>query len=452
MKTAPTIHEAARNVPVIAEAEICVLGGSCTGVFAAVRAARLGAKVVIVEQQNSFGGVATNSLVCVWHSLWDTTGERQIISGLTEEIIERLARREAIHRHSRTDPNRGFTFNPEELKIELDELVRENGIKTHLHTSFAAPHLTDGKLDAVFVENKSGRGAIRAEYFIDATGDGDLAARLGCQVYFANHLQPATTCALFSGWDTLDFGGRNYQEVLLQHAADFHLPEGFVWGGHVPGSPNFMLAGTRVYGVNPANADDLTAAEFEGRRQVRAIMEIFKQASPESKLALAALPSRIGLRESRHVRCGYQLQGEDVLYGRRFPDAIANGSYRVDIHHQDKPGITLRYLDGREEYCRPGHPAAVSRWRPETAENPTFYQIPYRAMLPGTHPNLLIAGRMVDADPQAHAAIRVMVNMNQTGEAAGVAAYLALAGSGDVRRLNIEQLKSTLADGGSIII
>jgi hypothetical protein len=421
------IHETARDIPIIAEADICVLGGSCTGVFAAVRAARLGAKVILVEQQNSLGGVATNSLVCVWHSLWDTAGEQQIISSLTEEIIERLARREAVQRHARTDPNRGCTFNPEELKIELDELVRDNGIPTYLHTSFAAPHLRDGVLDAVFVENKSGRGAIKAKIFIDATGDGDLAARLGCPVYFANHLQPATTCALFSGWETLDFGDRSYQDILSQHANDFHLPEGFVWGGLVPGSRNFMLAGTRVYGANPADAADLTAAEFEGRRQVRAIMDIFKKAAPGNKLSLAALPSRIGLRESRHVRCAYQLTGEDVLSGRRFPDAIANGSYRVDIHHQDKPGITLRYLDGRETYNRPGHPPEERRWRAETAENPTFYQIPFRSMTPGTHPNLLIAGRMIDADPPAHAAIRVMVNMNQTGEAAGGEAFLALA-------------------------
>jgi hypothetical protein len=317
---------------------------------------------------------------------------------------------------------------------------------------FAAPHVVDGKLEAIFVENKAGRGAIKAQMFIDATGDGDLAARLGCETYFASHLQPATTCALFSGWESLDFKGRSYQEVLLEHAAKFNLPEGFIWGGYVPGSKNYMLAGTRVYGVNPADADDLTAAELEGRRQVRAIMDIFREAAPDNELSLAALPARIGLRESRHVRCGYQLTGDDVLSGRRFPDPIANGSYRVDIHHQDKPGITLRYLDGREIYSRPGHPPQEGRWRAESAENPTFYQIPFRSMVPGTHPNLLIAGRMIDADPQAHAAIRVMVNMNQTGEAAGVAAHLALAGEGDVRKLDIDRLRSTLQAGGSIII
>lgn len=452
MNQSQTIHEDARDIPVIHEADICVLGGSCTGVFAAVRAARLGVKVVLVEKQNCFGGVATVSLVCLWHSLWDEGGFRQIISGLTAEVMTRLSRRGVVKDYGHNNAHRGFMFNPEELKIDLDELVQDAGIRSYLHTMFVAPHMVDGKLDAIIVENKSGRGAIKAKMFIDATGDGDLAARLGCETYFASHLQPATTCAMFSGWDTLNFGETRYQDIIGKNAAKFNLPEGFAWGGYVPGSTNFMLAATRVYEANPANADELTAAEFEGRRQVRAIRDIFNEALPGNTLSLAALPARIGLRESRHVRCGYQLTGDDILLGRRFPDAIANGCYPSDTHHQDKPGITLRYLDGREIYSRPGFPPVEGRWREETAENPTFYQIPFRSMVPGTHSNLLVAGRMIDADPQAHAAIRVMVNMNQTGEAAGVAAYLAMNGDGDVRKLDIDKLRNTLTQGGSIII
>lgn len=174
-------------------------------------------------------------------------------------------------------------------------------------------------------------------------------------------------------------------------------------------------------------------------------MDIFKEASPESKLALSALPSRIGLRESRHIRCGYQLTGDDIRHGRRFPDAIANGSYPSNTHHQDKPGITLRYLDGTEIYNHPSRASVRGRLREGTAENPTYYQIPFRSMLPGIHPNLLIARRMIDAEPPAHVAIRVMVNMNQTSEAAGVAAYLAMNGDGDVRKLEVDKLRSTLA-------
>jgi glycine/D-amino acid oxidase-like deaminating enzyme len=448
-----TLREEAKIVPVIHEADVCVLGGSCTGTFAAIRAARMGMRVALVERQNCLGGVATLSLVCAWHSLWDTAGQKQIIAGLTQEVMGRLDRCGALRLFERTNPSFGCTFNPEELKIELDEMVAEAGLKLYLHTAFAAPAVgKDGRIEAVFVENKSGRGAIRAKVFVDATGDGDLAARLGCETYFASHLQPATTCALISGWNTLELD-ESYTAVLRRLGPKHGLPEGFAWGCHVPGSDNYMLAGTRIYGTNPADADDLTKTEVEGRRQVRAILDILREASPNSRLSLAALPSRVGLRESRHIRCRYQLTGADVLSGRRFSDAVANGSYRVDIHHQDRSGITLRYLDGTEEYCRPGYPNERSRWRPETPEDPTFYQVPYRAMVPaGPYPNLLVAGRMIDADPVAHAAIRVMVNMNQTGEAAGVAATLAAQSGTPVGDLDPSAVRAALADGGSAVV
>ncbi len=450
-----TLHEPARDLPVIHEADVCVLGGSCTGLFAAIRAARLGARVVIVEKDNCFGGVATTAMVNVWHSLHDTEGKQQIIAGLTQETIDRLDRRGTVKRHELTNPSRGFTFNSEELKIELDELAREAGIKIYLHTQFAAPApLRDasGRLEAVFVENKSGRGAIRARMFIDATGDADLAARLGCETYLANHLQPATACARFAGWSTLGETAARVGELIREHGPAHQLPPTFSWGNYVPNSDVYMLAATRIHGINPANADDLTHGEIEGRRQVRAIMDILRAASPDARLSLEALPSRLGLRESRHIRSSYQLSGDDVLSGRAFDDTIAQGSYRVDIHHQDKPGITLRYLDGLEEYHRPGHPSERSRWRPETATNPTYYQIPYRTLLPVSGPdNVIVAGRMLDVDPIAHAAVRVMVNMNQTGEAAGVAAVMALDTNQPLRALNVPALRAKLAAGGSAL-
>src|SRR5580658_9668789 len=130
-----TVHESARDVPVIHEADVCVLGGSCTGLFAAVRAARLGASVVLVEKQNCFGGMATLAMVNVWHSLLDIRYEHQIIRGLTAEVCARLEKRNAIQ-HFKKNESFGFTFNSEELKIELDELAKESRIKVCLHTFF----------------------------------------------------------------------------------------------------------------------------------------------------------------------------------------------------------------------------------------------------------------------------------------------------------------------------
>ncbi|MHC4581534.1 MAG: FAD-dependent oxidoreductase, partial [Planctomycetota bacterium] len=377
--TESAVVEPSRQIAVIAEADVCVLGGSCTGVFAAIRAARLGARVVLVEKQNCFGGTATNSMVNVWHSLMDTEFKRQIIAGLTVEVLERLKKRGAMRANSGSH-SVGFSFNSDEMKIELDEMVKEAGVKPYLHTFFSAPFVRDGQLEAVIVENKSGRGAIKAKMFIDATGDADLCCRLGLETYTREHLQPPTTCVRFSGWDTV---GGKFGRLFREHGEEFNVPLGFAWGQVVPNSDVYMLAGTRVYGADCSNAEQLTKAEREGRRQVRALTDMIRRYAPESDVTLQALPSQIGIRETRHVRCQYQIKGDDVLYGRRFADAIANGSYRVDIHHQDKPGLTFRYLDGTESYNRPGYRPVTGRWREQTKINPTFYQIPLRSIVPG---------------------------------------------------------------------
>ncbi len=434
-----------KSLPVIAETDICVLGGSCTGVFAAIRAARLGARVIIIEKQNAFGGVATNSLVFVWHSINNTEFNKQIIAGLTLETMERLQKRDAVI--IRESESGMFRFNSQELKIELDEMILENNIRPFLHTLFSEPVVdADGRLIGVIVDNKNGRGIITAKAFIDATGDGDLCHRLGMSSYTADGLLPPTTCAHYEGWQ------RKIVNLMKEHGDEVDLPEGFVWGSAIPGSNTAMIAGTRVYNVNCAEADDLTRAEMEGRRQVRAVMDLARKYLPDNNIVLTALPSYIGIRQTRQIDCQYQLTGDDVLYGKQFDDAIAYGSYRVDIHHQDKPGITFRYLDGREVYSRPGYPSQERRWRPETATDPTFYQIPLRSIIPGKYDNLILAGRMFDADKVAFSGARVMVNMNQLGEAAGTAAYLALDQNKAIPKLNPNDVRNSLQKQGSIML
>jgi ribulose 1,5-bisphosphate synthetase/thiazole synthase len=158
------IVEPSRQIAVIAEADVCVLGGSCTGVFAAIRAARLGAKVVLVEKQNCFGGTATNSMVNVWHSLMDTEFKRQIIAGLTVEVLERLKKRGAMRANSGSH-SVGFSFNSDEMKIELDEMVMVNmnqlgeaaGTAAYLalSTGTAIPELTAASVRKLLSEKGS---------------------------------------------------------------------------------------------------------------------------------------------------------------------------------------------------------------------------------------------------------------------------------------------------------
>jgi len=454
-KLTEKILEPARELPVIHETDLCVVGGSCTGAFAALRAARLGLRVAIVEGQNCFGGVATNAMVNIWHSLYDATGENQIIAGLTEETIERLKKRHAITvKNSRNHGHNPayFILNTDELKIELDEMLTEGGVQPFLHTLFCMPYVRDGELAGIIVENKDGRGVILAKVFIDASGDGDLAARLGLETFYANRLQPGTTCAKIARWSDVE-KFYDLSKLYSEHRQEYDLPETFIWGAELPGAIDVhMLSASRV-SMDMSKAGQLTAAEIEGRRQVRAMMDMLRRYCPNADPVLVQLPSRIGVRETRHVRCQRHLTGDELLRGMQFDDAIANGTYPADLHHPNGAGITLMYLDGTQRLACPGLPTKESMWREPMEEDPKFYQVPYSAMLPqgGQFPNLIIAGRMIDSDETAHAAIRVMINMNQTGEAAGVAAYLAMNGSVGFAEVNTDKLRQILRDGGSAV-
>jgi len=466
-----TIHEPARDVPIAATCDICVVGGGCTGVFAAVAAARSGARVCLIEKNGFFGGVATAGLVNIWHSILDERGERQIIGGLTTEVIERLGRRRAIlvhnpgedpHLHVGTRlserPGRRsvFILNTEELKIELDELLTEAGVRPFLHARFVVAIREDNCVTAAIIEDKSGRRAIRAAYFIDATGDGDLIVAAGLPWTRGETLQPPTTCARIAGLRALreKNPGFNLKAAVFNPTHPKALQKGFLWTSAVPGVPSeTFVAGTRVHDADCSDADQLTRAEIEGRRQVRCICDILREDfAGGEEIALAALPACIGIRETRKARCLHTLTADQLLRGVRFPDAIANGTYPVDIHYADRPGIVWRRLDGTETYYPDKGPPVEGRWREPLPEDPTFYQIPYRSLVPQGARNIIVCGRLIDTDRGAFGATRVMVNCNQTGEAAGTAAQLALTGNLRVAEVNPDELRRVLAQNGAIII
>jgi hypothetical protein len=347
------------------------------------------------------------------------------------EMVERLRRRDAVV--VKGTATASYVLNTEELKIELDQLVAEASVRPFLHALFVAPIVEEGKLVAAAIEDKSGRRAIRASYFVDATGDGDLAARLGLPCYKHESIQPPTMCAILRGLGAIrgrhsDF---SINRVLFDRKYPQALREGFSWSSAVPGGVDeTMLAGTRVFGADCSDADQLSAAEIDGRRQVRAVCDLLREHFLGGRsVPLVALPAKIGIRETRHVRCHHTLTQEELLSGRRFPDAIANGSYRVDVHRSDGAGVIFRNL-----------------------EDTTFYQVPYRSLVPVGATNVLAAGRMIDADVGAFGAVRVMVNCNQMGQAAGVAAHLALDSGAVVSEVDPRRLRAALKKQGAIVI
>ncbi|MDD4060100.1 MAG: FAD-dependent oxidoreductase [Kiritimatiellae bacterium] len=436
--TGEFIHEAPRCIPVAEKVDVCVIGGSCTGVFAAVRAAEAGMRVAIVENNGFFGGTASAGLVPVWHSRFDAEGRREIIRGLTHQVLEHLvANGEAIVK----EPSNASVYaylNTASLTVALDELVAWHpAIRPFLHARFVgvAESAPRHPTHAV-IEDKSGRRAIEASFFIDATGDADFLDRAGFETWSlpAAQLQPHTTCAMISGVPAVRAAHPDFSiSEMMRPCRGAGLKHVFGWTAPVIGAPELLFAAvTRVQNCNPVDADDLTAGEVEGRRQITSLVRAANREffTEDAEIRIAALASSMGLRESRHARCLHSLTEAEVLSGQAFDDAAAYGSYRVDIHHDE--GITFRYLDGKQEIMRVDRATGAiawerGRWRPEVGESPTFYQIPYRCLVPRGADNVLCAGRMLDCDRGAYGACRVMVNCNQMGEAAGVAAARCVA-------------------------
>lgn len=444
-----TIAESARQTPVVWEGDVCVLGGSCTGVFAAVRAARMGARVCIVERQNCFGGTATAGLVSIWHSLFDFDGNHQIIAGLTQEVLDRLiAEGQCTVSQNRNSANR---FNPIAMIRVLDELVRESGIKVFFHTMYAGAAVDGRAVTGVFIQNKDGRSAIRAKMFIDATGDGDLMKDLGAERYFHPLLQPPTTGFLLQG----STSGEVIAWAITEHGKEFGLDDDWGWFTDVPGLNGISFrADNHVFGLELSRADDLTAAELEGRRRAFALEALLKRyVSPD--YAIVNLCSAIGIRETAHFRTRYQSTAEDLLLGKRFDDAILQGTYRVDIHHSEDNGITFKELDGSMdiEYGK-GTSSVKGNWRRDRGlddQYAQFYQAPFSILVQEQWDNVIPAGRMINADDGAFGALRVMVNMNQTGEAAGVASVLCMDQGVSVQQLDGRAVRKALARDGSAL-
>jgi len=445
------ITEPARNIPVIAETDICIAGGSCTGVFAAIRAARLGAKVLLIERQNCLGGVAVSGLVNIWHTLMDISNKRQIISGLTEEVIDRLYARGALTKQNARSSS--YNFNPCELTVLLDRMTAENKVKVMLHTSYSAVVREGDKVKAVIIENKDGRQAIRAKFFIDATGDGDIARDLGISRFVHEYIQPPT--AVFHLQGNMD--GVSLRELIEAHGKEFGLDDDWGWNTHVAGVQDItMCADNHVFGVRCDRADDLTAAEIEGRRRAMAFVDMVKAYGRSGEhYAMTNLCSYIGIRETVHYDTVFRAIGRDLLLGREYEAPILHGTYPVDIHHQADNGITFRYLDGFEQtiYGK-GTRTVNGNWREReglTGEPAQFYSVPFDILVCRDYRNFTAAGRMINADADAFGALRVMVNLNQLGEAAGTAAALCLDSGCDQRKLNGRLVTAALNRGGSAL-
>ncbi len=457
-----TVVEPERRLPIISTVDVCVVGGGMAGVFAAVRASQLGMKVAIIEKNDFFGGIATAGNVNAWFSMYDTTGKKKIVSGLTEEVLEELKARGA----AQYQQSAGFTtVNTEELKLVLDNLIKKNKIEAHLGTRFCTAFVGDSAassavvefagvntgVSCAVVENADGRGVIKAKFFVDASGDAALCRRVLLSYYKVANMQPPTICGVFAGID-----GKNAEiaKIVAEHGEEFGMKP--VWRGDnaVPGFAKLTVHNEgHVMGYDVSFAAQHTAAELDGREMIDNYLKILrKYLKGGDKVQLVSLPASIGVRETFHVKSLHRVKDREILGGTKFKDAIANGSYPVDVHNPDG-SVTIKRLDGTTGTIGTDGVYTEGRWKDEDKNAPTYYQIPFRCLVPDHKIcNILSVGRCIDAEEEAFSAMRVMVNANQVGEAAGVAAAIAVKGGYIARDIPVAEVRERLAGLGAIIL
>lgn len=448
-----TVAEPAREVPVLSECDVAVFGGGPTGVCAATAAARHGARVLLVERLGYLGGMATAGNVNLLHPLYGTDGATKVIGGLPEEFLRRLSALGATYNSARDDETGHWVICSETAKFVLDDMVLSSGCRVVFDTLAAGVLREDDRVRAVLVEGKSGREAILASVFIDCTGDADILRRAGCETQLGDgtgRCQAPSLCFRVAGKspDALPLG--DVYSELVTEPMDYNGEHyaNFLWGSSgVWDRSEQMMAGTRVLNVNCADTLDLTRAEVEARFQLRWLMGKLRSLPGWEQARLVDIAAQVGLRESHRILAEHQLRREEVLQGVLFPDAVAQGTYPIDIHTPDAPGIVFERLDGTRRRQNADRTWDTERWDGRPVDAPLretlCYQVPYRSLVPRGLRNVLAAGRCIGANHDSAGAIRVMVNCMQFGQAAGVAAAMA-AGDGDVHAVDTGMLKENL--------
>lgn len=435
-----------RNIPVEDGYDLVVAGGGPGGVAAAICAGRLGAKVLLLEQLGCLGGAGSSALVSAWSDMGD--GERMIVGGLMREIIKEMYVRKAYRPNISTDEWRkklhgGMGYNPEKLKLLLDELCAKAGVEVRFFTkAIDADVEPGGRVNGVIVNNIEGHRFIRAKAFVDATGDAELSVLCGVKAREAGrdtkHIMAPTLCAVQVGLDGDVFKGSTQQAAVHQAIADGfftqrdrHVPGLFRWGQ----DKAIMNAG-HLFGTNALNCRSLSDGMIKGRRFVAEYTEFFrKYVKGCENMEYVVTGTLLGIRESRRIVGEYELNYADFIARRWFPDQIAAYNKSVDMHVHDCSD------EQWERYTT----QFLTLDRTKAGE---YYGIPYGILVPKGSVNLWVAGRCNSSDLRLHAAIRDQPACYMMGEAAGTAAVQSIRTGQPAADLNTETLVETLRKNG----
>ncbi len=406
----------ARDIPYAEDADVIVCGAGPAGITAAITAARAGARVRLFEWRGCLGGIWTAGLLGYFLD-FDKPG-------FAKELREKLDQRGA--RANSTSASR-FCYDPEALKLLLEELCLEAGVKVQLHTRVAAAFKDGRQLTTIVTESKSGPQAWKAPVFIDTTGDGDLGTQAGCAFEIGESAdcpcQPMSLNALLLVKDAealrefVRFGtpkpgensnGEKKKRIKDAIASTGHFPSyagSTLW--HVQGNLLFAML-NHEYGIKPWDAAEITAATMRARAEMNKMVNGLRSlGGPWEGIQLVATAEQIGVRDGRRIAGRYAVKADDLKNGARHEDAVVQATFGVDVHatnaeHNKKGGAT--------------HTMNI-KVKP--------YDIPLRALIARDVDGLMMAGRCISGDFISHSSYRVTGNAVGMGEGAGVIAAVA---------------------------
>lgn len=450
-----TYVEVSKELPIIQEVDVLVVGGGPAGVGAAIGAAREGAKTMIVENLGSFGGMWTNGLVITlagfnsWLKPYD-----RVVKGVMEEWIEKAA----VLGGAENNRSWVLSSDPEIMKLVADQLLLEANVSCLLHTLVADVIVENNVLKGVILENVDGRSVIMAKCVVDCTGNGDVFARAGESFHISAELQPMTlpffiaevakSCEIdYEDELVVPMGpepGYLDEHLLKTYTSrrrDVYVDTEMLKKAHLNnelphfGGPWFgglrkefpWVNTTRIYG-SAVNAHELTYAEINGRENAHRIMNFYKNNCRGFENSwIMKTASTMGVRETRRLDGVYTLTGEDIHNAEKFPDSIALGVWPIDIHPP------LGYTGMHKMYV------------------PLPYHIPYRSLLPKRLENLIVAGRCISSDREAMGSLRVGATCGAIGHAAGIAAAQSCQQGLPPRAIDVQILQKGIKQQNGLI-